>query len=198
MNALRALVATAGTVLLAAVGLITFEPGLADAVPVAAAVETLGNDYFFIAVFGAVGLALALATLGGRAVSGLDQATPPRPETVQPAPVFGADFDEALSDGAGPLSIVLSDRREAIRDRLRENAIRAEIADSGCGRSTAERRVEAGEWTDDPDARAFLDPSRSPGVDSRLRAVARGNTWFERGARRTAETVVAKTGGEHR
>lgn len=198
MNAQRGVLATLGALLAIGVGLAALDPGLAEDVPVQAAVDALGNDYFFVAGFGAAALVLVVTTLGGRAVSGLNQATPPRPESVQPAPILGADFDEALDDEVGPRSYLLGGRREQVRDRLREAAIRAEIADSSCSRSTAERRVDAGEWTDDPDARAFLDGSRSPPLGSRVRAALGGRSWFQRGARRTAEVVVDKSGGASR
>ncbi|MBX0295738.1 DUF7269 family protein [Haloarcula nitratireducens] len=192
MNVARGVLAAAGSVALAAAGLLVLDPELAAAVPTDAAVAALGNDYLLVAAFGVAALVLVAAALGGRAVTELEQATPPRPETVKRAPRFGSDFDETLAGEVGLRARLFSDRREAVRERLRENAVRAELAAEGCRRAEARRRVEAGDWTDDPDAAAFLGASLSPPVRSRIRAAARGETWFRRGARRTAEAVVTK------
>lgn len=198
MNYLRGTVAVVGTLLAVVVGVMAINPALAAAIPVDTAVEILGNDYLFIAVFGILALLLTVAVIGGRAVSGLNQATPPRPETVQPSPRFGSDFEKTVENEVGPTSYLFSDRREHLRDRLRESAIQATIEDTGCSRSDAHERVENGTWTDDPDAGAFLSPDRSPPVGSRVAAALHGNAWFQRGARRTAQEVVRTAGGGNR
>lgn len=192
MNVARGALAAAGSVVLAAACLLVLEPGLVAAVPTDAAVAALGNDYLFVAAFGIAALVLVAAVLGGRAVSNVEQAMPPRPETVERAPRFGSDFDETIDGEVGLRARLFSDRRETVRERLRENAIRAELAAESCRRTEARRRIAAGDWIDDPDAAAFLGASVSPPVRSRLRAAADGETWFQRGARRTAEAVVAK------
>lgn len=191
---IRNLLAALGTLVAIGVALLALDPTLAEQVPVDSVVAVLGNDYVFVALFGAVALALVFVTLGGRALSGLNQATPPRPEAVQPAPRFGSEFDEAVDGGFGPLLARFSDRPSELRERLREDAIQAEIAASSCRRSAAEQRVDTGAWTDDEDAAVFLNESASPSVESRLRAAVHGEAWFQRGARRTANAVVAKSG----
>jgi hypothetical protein len=194
VNTTRALFGTLGVVLTAGVALLVVDPGLAGVVPVQAAVAALGNDYFFVAVFGLVAFALVLAVFGGRLRSGLNQTTPPEPETVQPSPHFGADFDDTLANEVGLRASLFTDRRERVRERLRDDAIQAEMAATGCRRATARTRVETGDWTADPDASAFLSDDAAPPVESRIRAGLRGNTWFQRGARRTADTVARKWG----
>jgi hypothetical protein len=197
VSALRGLVAVVGGLFaVASLGLLAM-PDLAAAVPADAIVDALGNDYFFLAIFGGLALAMLAVAVGGRTVQGLNQATPPRPERVQPAPHFGADFDDAVSAGVGLRELWSSDRRETIRSRLREDAIRVAMGE-GSSRTEAKRRVENGTWTEDPDAAAFLSPSTSPPIASRVRAGLHGKTWFQRGARRTAAVVVERSDPEGR
>lgn len=195
---IRRLVAAVGTLLAAGVALVVLDPSIAAAIPVETVVAVLGNDYFFVAVFAALALGLAVVALGGRAVSGLDQTTPPRPETVQEAPLFGSDFDETVSRGVGLWLFRNADRKASVRERLRESAVHAEIRAGRHGRSAAEQAVADGTWTTDPEAAAFLDESAAPPLEGRLRAALHGETWFQRGARRTAEIVVEESPrGEH-
>lgn len=119
MNAARGALAAAGSVALAAAGLLVLEPGLASAVPTDAAVAALGNDYLLVAAFGVAALALVAAVLGGRAVTDVAQATPPRPETVQRAPRFGSDFDETVDSKVGLRTS--ANRSAAKRRRGRSN-----------------------------------------------------------------------------
>lgn len=54
--------------------------------------------------------------------------------------------------------------RSNARDRLRELALRAVVEAESCSREEAERRLDAGSWTDDPHAAAFFaaDPGTPP------------------------------------
>lgn len=193
MNYVRAGAAVLGTLFVLAVLTVVTQPELAESVPVETIVQTLGNDYLLIALFGAAALGLTIAVVGGRAISGLKQATPPRPETVQPAPRFGTDFDKTLDNDVGPIAYLFSDRREQVRERLRETAIETVAAAEGCSRQQARTKVQQGEWTTDDEAAAFLHEERTPPASARIRAAIRGNTWFQRGARRTAGVVVEKS-----
>lgn len=195
---IRGVLATVGTLCVLVVGLLAVDPALASAVPVDAAVAFLGNDYIFISLFGGLALVFLLVVLWLRILHGLNQATPPSPETVQPAPRFGAEFDDAIDSGRGAGELLLTDRDEAVRTRLRTNAVRSEMAAEGCGRRTAEQRVETGAWTDDDAAATFLDESTGPTPGERMRAFLHGRTWFQRGARRTAAAVVRKAEGGDR
>lgn len=169
-------------------------PGLAGSIPVDPLLELAGNDYLLLAVFGAAMVVATALALAVRGVSGLDQAEPPDPEEVQSAKRPGDEFTAAVS-GVPPVSLPwVTDGREAIRDRLRENAIGVEMRRRNVARADARRTVDAGEWTDDRVAAAFLSADAegpNPPVSARIRAALRGESWFQRGATRTAAAIVA-------
>lgn len=192
MKVLRWLLGALGVAAFAvAVGVVA-SPSMADAVPLDGLVETLGNDYFLVATFGALALALTLVVLAIRAVHGLDQATPPDPEDVQTAPRLGEAFDDLVESGFGLRARLVGDEAERARDRVRSTAVTAHMRAANCSRSAAERAVDRGEWTDDRAAAAFLagDDGPSPGLSDRVRAALRGESWFQYGLRRSAAAIV--------
>lgn len=189
------LVLGVGLVLGAVTLLVVSIPELAGWIPITDIVDELGGDYVFVAIFGGLAVLFLIVAIAWRGVSGLEQAVPPTPEEVQSAPLFGADFDEITQ---GPVSLrerLFSDRPDRVRERVRNAAIRAEMAADGCSRSQAERRVASGTWTTDPEAAAFLsdDAGPSPPLSARLLAAAHGQAWYQRGARRAAAAVVERT-----
>lgn len=78
---------------------------------------------------------------------------------------------------------------ETVRLELHGLAVETLAAVENCDRGTAARRVERGEWTDDPRAAAFLGGEDVPRVPVRLRVLdwVRGDPV----ARRAEATVVA-------
>jgi hypothetical protein len=181
-----ALLAVVGVV---AVGLALL-PGAAALVPVEAAVDLVGNDYFLLGLFGGVALAVLGWMLGRRASEQVEQASPPDPETVPDAPRPGAGFDDLLGRWAGGLD---GEERTRLRERLRTDAVYREMA-TGVDRATARERVEAGEWTDDPVAARFL-AGEGPSILERLRLAFRGDGWTQHGAR-AAAAVLTDEGGD--
>lgn len=194
MSAARAVALGLGAASTAATLLLAADP---DAVPAEAVVAAVGGEYPFVAAVGAVALALVLVAVAWRGVSGLDQATPPTPEEVQSAPLFGADFDDAVDEPFGLRARLRSDRPAALRERVRGAAVAVEAA-AGCSRAEAERRVATGEWTADAEAAAFLSDERGPAPPpaARVGAALRGDAWFQRGARRAAEAVAERADSE--
>jgi hypothetical protein len=193
MNRIRQLLLAVGALLVGVTLLALTVPGVGDLFPVATAVEQLGGDYVFVAVFGGVAAVLLLAGLAWRGVNGLNQSTPPTPEDVQTVPLFGSDFDDVVDRRLAIRDRFFADRSERVRERVRAAAVEAEVA-AGRSRGDAERRVAEGTWTDDLEAAAFLsdDSGPSPPIAGRIRAAARGRAWYQRGARRAAEAVVAR------
>lgn len=177
---------------------VVVSPAIADLVPLDAALELLGNDYFVVAVFGALALLLTLVVVAIRGVRGLDQATPPDPEDVQTAPRLGADFDRLVDRGFGVSARFLSDEGSEVRERLRKTAVTVRMREANCSRSAAERAVQRGEWPQDRAAAAFLSGENgpSPGVRARARAALHGESWFQHGLRRSAEAIAG--GGDRR
>jgi len=165
--------AAAFIALAAGVGEVLIEPLLAAA----------GNDYVLVAVFG--GVALVMTILG------LDQTTAPDPTEVRTAPRPGVEFDRTVDEGLG-LSLWLSNgEADRVRERLREAAIRVEMRANGVSRRRARDAVESGAWTDDEAATAFLGTDgHAPGWRVRVRAAARGESWFQFGSRRTARAIA--------
>lgn len=196
MKVLRWLLGALGVAAFAVAVGVVVSPTIADAVPLDGLVETLGNDYFLVAAFGALALALTLVVLAIRAVHGLDQATPPDPEDVQTAPRLGESFDDLVENGFGLRARLLSDDADRARARVRSTAVTVHMRSANCSRSAAERAVDRGEWTDDHAARAFLagDDGPSPGLSDRVRAALHGESWFQYGLRRSAAAVAAASG----
>lgn len=172
-------------------------PGVAAVVPVPAAVELAGNDYFLLGAFGVVTLGVLGWTVWRRATSRLDVADPPDPETVPTAPRPGHAFDDAVARSVSLRPWCRASERERLRERLREAALAAEMRRDGCSRDVARERLETGSWTSDPRAARFLRPGEPfpLTVGERLRAVLRGRTSFQRAAKATAEALARRHGG---
>lgn len=191
--------------LLALVGTAVVGGGIALTVgvgpPLGAVTDTattrVGNDYFLVAGIGIGAFALTLIVVAARAVTGVDQLTPPDPEGIPSAPRLGDEFDRYVAGRARLLAPLRSDESNRIRSRLRDAAVRAVMENHGCSREDARKLVDVGEWTDDVEAAAYLGGSQAPSapVAARLRAVLGGQRWRQRGADRTARAIVALADG---
>lgn len=173
---------------------LAFVPELGSAVPVDAAVALLGSDYMVVAVLGALAAVALAALLVRRAATSVEQATPPAPEEVQAAPHLGAEFDDWLA-GLDLRARLTGDRHERVRERLRETAVHTVMRAEGCSREEARRRVESGEWTDDPTAAAFLGRESRLPLGTRARAALRGDSGFQYGARETVDAIAGRREG---
>jgi hypothetical protein len=196
MSRSRRLLAAVGIVafLLAVVGVFTPDSlgGLTRSLD--SLVDRLGGPWVFVAAFGVLALAAGLAAQAGRAVGGLDEATPPDPEGVHEVPRPGHRLDAFIEGETSLPERVFGDRHERVRERLRAAAL-ATLRRSGLTREEALEALERGSWTDDPVAAAFLSETRTPGLGERVAGLVRGESAFQRGARRAAE-AVADRGGE--
>jgi len=163
-------------------------PGPAGLVPVDAAVDLVGNDYFLLSLFGGVALAVLGWMVGRRASERVEQASPPAPETVPDAPRPGAQVDDLLGRWPGGLS---DGEREALRERLRTAAVYSEMG-AGASRTAARDRVETGEWTDDAVAARYL-AGETPAVTERLRLALGGDSWTQHGARAAAAELTDRS-----
>lgn len=183
-----------------AVGLLAIvAPSAAAAIPIEVLVAVLGNDYVLVAISAVPAVLVVFVVLGTRVVTGLDQATPPDPETVHDVPSLGAEFDDLVSPGG--LGWVLGSGQErVIREQLRTAAIATVVREANCTREEAQRLVDRGEWTDDATAADLLATpeggaplsvsSPDPGLVTRIRAALGGETPFQHAARRTASEIV--------
>lgn len=197
MKRARAALATLGGATFALGVAILLAPGLADLVPVEAALAVFDNGYLLVAAFGVVALVVVVTVLLVRGVAGINQTSPPEPESAGSAPRPGEGFDDLIS-GIDLRSALFESRREQVRDRLHDAAVTAVMRETGDTRSEARERVERGTWTNDAEAAAFLAGERTPGASTRVAAVLRGETAFQRGARRSARAVARYDAGGRR
>ena len=169
-----------------------FAPGAVGSVlPVSAVARST-------ALSAATGRALALGCVGVGCLlwvtraSGDDDPGPALPSVAAPddnEPVVGGGLDgdvEATVEAAA----AGTDRDEA-RPELRSLAVDALVHVDDCDRTTAKRRVEAGEWTDDPVAAAYLADGSTGSLRRRLAAQLRSRTTARRRVDRTVAAVEA-------
>lgn len=185
-----------GRYLLLALGAVAFlfalSPALSGLFPANALAAWLGNDYFLLAAFGVVAVAVLAWMAGRRATERVDQAKPPDPETVLSAPRPGTAFDRRV-DGWPVVSGSHGDSDDDFRERLRTAAVAVEMRQRDCSAATARERVADGRWTDDDVAARFLrDESAGPSVGDRLRLVLGGDSWTQYCLRRTAEAITGR------
>lgn len=154
------------------VGLLAvFVPGVEEVLPVAAAIEALGSDYVVVAVVGVAAVGISVLLVAVQSVRGIEESRPAVVESVETAPHPGSELDRSFGGLSGLTS------SGAVSARLRDLAVETVMRAEGCPRSTAERRVREGSWTDDTVAAAFVvgddgagDRLRSLlGVDDRVR-----------------------------
>lgn len=163
-------------------------PGLSEPIDV---VGVFGNDYLFVVPFGVAATVVVVGLLASRSLRGVDQCAPPDPEGLPTADAPGEAFDRLVTGGWRSAPAALR-RRDWLHDRLRTVAVGAVMWEEDCTRPDARRRIEAGTWTDDPVAAAFLaagpDQVR---VSARELVLALSNLEapIQRRARRTARAV---------
>ncbi len=184
----RALLAGVGVAAL--LGALTLDA--AALLPVDAAVSALGNDYFLVVAVGAVALAAGLAAYASGRASNVGGAEMPAPERPTSAPAAGSGFDTDRGRWALVVPMYGADRRRRLRERLRTAAVETVRHADNCDRATAEARVDAGEWTDDDVAAAFLAEGRRVPLRARLRSVLGGRPPVGYPAGRAAEAVVER------
>lgn len=182
-----------GAVLALGIGILV-RPSLAALVPIGPLLAVLGNEYLLVAAFGVVAILGGLSVLLGRGVGGIDQTTPPEPEEVHPVPRSGESFEDFLA-ASWLREMLLSDRHQRIRTRLREAAIATVVRQSNCTRQEARERIDSGTWTDESTAANFLATGGTVPSRGGVLAVLRGESPYQRSARLTAEEIARYDGG---
>jgi len=157
---------------------------------------TLSLEWTLVLLVAAAAGLQALRFVQERRHTPLEATETGDPERRYEAPTPGDDADETLRLAGG-----WSRRGRRSRNRLRERvaqAATAAIADTaGCSREAAARRVQEGEWTDDPVAAWFLSDSVALDRRERLRLLL-GSPFSRFGAAfdRTVRAIEERTGGE--
>lgn len=163
-----------------------FEP-LAAAID--AAVELVGHDYVIVAALGVLAVLVAGFVLFSGRGAAMSQTEMPTVERPVPVPSAGEPFDEVIGGWRYVAPVVGRSTREAVRERLTAAAVAAVAVDEGCGRRTARRRVEDGNWTDDAVATRFLAGDRTS-LGAWATGISAGETGPEYRARRTVEAIL--------
>lgn len=167
---------------------------LALGVAVAVSPGLLGLDFdrALVTALGVVTLVLAARQVSVRRGVDLDEAVTPDPEYRVPTPPPGEDLRDSLGGffAAGRLPY-----NQAVRG-LQAAAVEVLVQYEGLSEAEAERRVEAGTWTDDGHAAAYLggedapDPP-SPGL---LRRAVAGGVPKHRKVRHAVSAIAERAG----
>lgn len=190
MNALRVALATVGVVVAAAGLAMVVEPTLARAVP---------SNEQLIRLLGVLALLQAGRVLWHRYRSELRAGSvenPPESPPVGPSP--GGDFDE-LAVAAGTVSTgrTLRSRRNRLRRRLRRAIVAGLAHREDLDREDAAAAIQAGTWTDDPEAAAlFTDEVALDGSSTWLSLSQSGPGSLTYRANRAAFAVARLAGVE--
>lgn len=171
---------------------------LAVGVAVAASPGLLGLavDRALVTALGVVTLLVAVRQVAARRGVDTEAAVTPTPEHRVPTPPPGEDLRDSLG---GFLSSGRLPYNQAVRG-LRAAAVEVLAQYEGLSETEAERRVEAGTWTDDGYAAAYLggeaapDPP-SPGI---LRRAVAGGVPKHRKVRHTVSAIAERAGLEPR
>ncbi|WP_225336148.1 DUF58 domain-containing protein [Halomicrobium urmianum] len=173
-------------------GLLSLAIGaLALAVPGAV---SIGLDRAFVTVVGLGALVQALRVVQARRHAELDEAETPDPEAAPPSPTPGDNLESVVSG-------FLDQRRffqyqSRVRDGLRAAAVAVLAQYTDASEAEARQRLDAGQWTTDRYAAAFLgdDSTADHTAESRLRDVLDRRSAFSRGIERTIDAITAIAG----
>jgi hypothetical protein len=183
MSRVKDILASFGTVLVALGFLFILQPSLAAVLPI---------PRLALVVIGLLAAVEGIRSVQRRRGSDIVGAEPPDPEFGIETDAPGDDFDALIAR--------LSTRRgwiggdfDRVENRLRTAAITVVAARFGLSKAEARERIEAGSWTDDPVAAAFLGGPTvpQPPLEVRLRMRFGTTPRFQQYAFRTADTIAA-------
>jgi hypothetical protein len=146
----------------------------------------------FVKFVGLLAFVQGLRVVQARRHTDVEGADTGDPETNVTLPIPGGDFDDRLRTvHSGPRKRRFRSRKE-IRGRLEDALADAIVRRDGCSADEARARIETGDWTDDPEAAAFLGGPSAPRRSWRqwLRQSFGGETRFQHRARKTADAVA--------
>lgn len=129
--------------------------------------------------------------LSDRRATEIEAAETPDVERARPSPRPGDDFDRRLADAVGRRYSNYRAKRQ-LRDRLRKTAVDVLVWRGDCSEETARERIDAGTWTDDPYAVAFLSDERTAAVPlvERVRRSLSREPRFRRQARHAVDAIA--------
>jgi hypothetical protein len=165
-----------GLAVVAAGVAVLVQPSLAT--PVTTALAAVGNAYLVVAAVSAVAFFVAVGRWLTWSLRGVEEAAMPAVESFRPMPAPGAELDEAVPELAGRRGRAARpvDHEDAIRERLREDAVETLVVQADLAPGTAREQVDAGTWTDDHFAAQFLGGEEAPRPRPHRRLLA----WLSR------------------
>lgn len=156
----------------------------------------IGTDYSAVTVVGLLALVQGLRVARARKAAELRAAETPDVETVETRPTPGDEFDREVANlRSDPRRSVI--RKQAnFRETLEAAAVTAVADRKNCSRDRAREHVEAGTWTDDAHAAAFLGGTEapSPPLLDRVKVAASAESARQFGIRRTADAIARVAG----
>lgn len=155
----------------------------------------LAVEFTFVTVVGVLAVVQGLRMIRERRSVEVVRAALEDPELRYEAPVPGDDLDTDIANATG-WSIHSQNRRSRLRKRMAETATATVASVENVSHAEARERVRRGSWTDDRVAAGFLGEQRGYPLDEHARRLARGESQFSFGARRTAAALLALQEGE--
>jgi len=132
------------------------------------------------------GGAVALVSVLGRSAEGPTTEPMPDPGTNPKARIPGEQLDRRLAD----VSWREGETRTELADRIERAAVATLVRSEGWTPADARERLRDGTWTDDERAAALLsDGAAPPSVGDHVRALATGETPFQRRADRAVAAL---------
>lgn len=187
MNDDHPFLTTVGIAAVALGVLMVVQPGLA---------ATIGVGYAAVLLVGTIAFVQAIRVARARQRSEVRTGETPDVETVESVPTPGEEFDRTVATlRSGPRRVLIRDRAD-LRERVEDAAVTAVADRENCSPAEAEQRIDAGTWTDDPHAAAFLggpDAPR-PSLIARMKLAASPESQFQHRVRRTADAVARAAG----
>jgi hypothetical protein len=167
--------------------LMVFQPGFAAAI---------GTDYSAVTVVGLLALVQGLRIARARKASELQAAETPEVETVETMPTPGDDFDREVAELRTDLRRSVIRKQANFRETLEAAAVTAVADRENCSRDQARELIEAGTWTEDAHAAAFLGgaDAPSPALLERMKVIASAESVRQFGIRRTADAIARVAG----
>lgn len=168
--------------------------GLGLAVMVAPGIVGFDPGPILVWGVGALVLLRALGVIQDRRRSDLDEAVTPDPELPTATPPPGEDIDAVLEGFLDTRNATF--HRGRVREGLRSAAVAVLSRYGTYSEAEAEAALDAGTWTDDRSATAFLGEANAPPLSplARVRNRFRDETSMDRAVRHTVDAIAAAAG----
>lgn len=150
-------------------------------------------EWALVVLVGALAVLQGLRFAQSRRRTELRETETADPERRYDAPTPGDDVESSLAI-AKRWSRAGRAKRQKLRERLTNAAVRAVMDESGCTATEARQRIQRGTWTDDRVAAAFLSPDVTLPTRSRARLLVRSRSPFSQYGHSFARTVAVVEG----